>query len=37
MSILDFIAVMSFGITCFVPDTHLAKILISHKNSRPGP
>lgn len=39
MSIVDFIAVVSFGLTCFglgytIGDIPLAKIA-SHKNSRP--
>ncbi len=36
MSIVDFIAVVSFGLTCFGLDIPLARIIISHKNSRPG-
>ena len=35
MSIVDFIAVVSFGLTCFGLDIPLARIIISHKNSRP--
>ena len=36
MSIVDFIAVVSFGLTCLVLDIPLARIIINHKNSRPG-
>ena len=32
MSIVDFIAVVSFGLTCF----GLGYTIINHKNSRPG-
>lgn len=33
MSIVDFIAVVSFGLPALVVDIPLAKITISHKNS----
>ena len=37
MSIVDFIAVVGFGLTCFlVSDTHSVRIIINHKNSRPS-
>ena len=37
MSIVDFIAVVSFGINLLLcSDTHSAKIIINHKNSRPS-
>lgn len=36
MSILDFITVVSFGLTSSVSDTHSVKIIINHKNIRPS-
>ena len=37
MSIVDFIAVVSFGLTpALVSDIPLAKIIINHKNNRPS-
>ena len=35
MSIWDFIAVVSFGLTCFCADTHSAEIITRYKNNRP--
>ena len=35
MSILDFIAVMSFGITCFCAGYTFGKDIISHKIAAP--
>lgn len=36
MSIVDFIAVVSFGLTCLESDIPLVRIITRHKNSRPG-
>ena len=36
MSIMDFIAVVGFGITCFCAGYTFGKDSINHKNSRPG-
>ena len=36
MSIIDFIAVVSFGLTCFSIGYTLGKDNHNHKNNRPG-
>ena len=37
MSIVDFIAVVSFGLTCFGLGYSFGEDRIRHRNSRPGP
>ena len=36
MSIVDFIAVVSFGITCFCAGYTFGKVTTRHKNNRPS-